>query len=308
MSCIVYPCSYLNLRNKCSVVVCDDDMDIKWNSSGGIENCSILWDVRITGKKMKVQIDASKRATDIRFFYLGLSEVFASLMPLINNLSQKCGDAKFSFLCNYTNLRKFLSDLKSLSYAMLLCGGETPRFDQNPRIDIGVIGEVIGKDLEKLKPKKRLLLLVKAWKERISLLVELLSKNIDLLFLEYYLDGKLSEYPSQWLEEIINVVREANDLGFKVFFPLKEKSVYSALKQTSLNIVLLEQQILRFYESLLEIACRKVQTCYSLFDIIGYLYGSPSPAHTDGTQKLLEELAAYGLIKKMEGGKYIIEY
>ncbi|MBS7287439.1 MAG: hypothetical protein KIH01_01475 [Candidatus Freyarchaeota archaeon] len=272
-----------------------------------IENYSIQWDVRITGRKMRVQIDASKRATDIRFLYLGFSEVFASLMPLINNLSQKCRDTKFSFLCNYTSLRKFLNELKTLSYAMLLCGGETPRFDQNPRLNAELINEIAGRDLAKVKSKRRLPLLAKMWKERISLLVELLSKNMSLLFLEYYLDGKLAEYPPQWLEEIANIVKEAKSLGFKVLFPLKEKSIYEILKQTSLDVTLVEQQSLKFYESLLEIACEKAQTCYSLFDIVGYLHGSPSPTYTDGTQKFLEELVSYGLLKKVEG-KYVIEY
>lgn len=307
MVCIAFPCSYLNLKNKSSVVVCDDDMTIKWSSPGDIENYNIQWDVRITGKKMRIQIDASKRATDIRFLYLGLSEVFASLMPLINNLSQRYGDTKFSFLCNYSNLRKFLNELKMLSYAMLLCGGENPRFEKNPRLSVEVVNELVGRELAKVKSKKRLPLLVRVWKERINLLVELFSKNMNLLFLEYYLDGKLAEYPPQWLEEIVNVVREARSLGFKVLFPLKERNVYEMLKQSFSEVILVEQQSLRFYESLLEIACERPQTSYSLFEIVGYLHGNPSPAYTDGTQRFLEELVSCGLLKKVEG-KYLIEY
>ena len=307
MVCIAFPCSYLNLKNKTYVVVCDDDITVKWNSEGDVENCSLQWDVRITGKKMKVQIDASKRATDVRFLYIGLSEVFASLMPLINNLSQRCGDAKFRLLCNYSDLRKFLNELKMLAYAMLLCGGETPRFEKNPRLNVEVINELVGKDLAKVRSKRRLPLLVKVWKEQINLLVELFSKNMNLLFIEYYLDGKLAEYPSQWLEEIVNVVREARDLGFRVLFPLKEKSVYEVLKQTLTDVALVEQESLKFYESLLEITYEKPQTSYSLFEIVGYLHGNPSPAHTNGVRRFLEELTSHGLLKKVEG-KYLIEY
>ncbi len=304
--CIAFPCMFLNLKNRSFALVCDEDLDIKWHSPGKIESFVIQWDVRITGRKMRIQIDPSLRATDIRFLYLGLSEVFASLMPLINNLSQKCRDEKFSFFCNYTNLRNFLNELKVLSYAMLLCGGEPPHFEKNPKLKVEILNELVGKDLTKVKSKRRLPLLVKAWKDRINLLIELLSKNIDLLFLEYYLDGKLMEYPIQWLEEIVNIVEEARSLGFKVFFPLKEKNLFDVLKGIPLNVTLVEPQSLKLYESLLEVTCGKAQNHYSLFDIVGYLYGNPSPAYMNDMKKLLDELVSCGVLKKIEG-KYVIE-
>ncbi|MHA1606218.1 MAG: hypothetical protein ACTSWP_01530 [Candidatus Freyarchaeota archaeon] len=295
------------MKNKCSVMVCDDNVDVKWNSTSFLENCNFQWDVRITGRKMRVQIDAFSRATDIRFLYLGLTEAFASLMPFINNLSQKSRDRRFSHLSSYTSLRHFLGNMKMLAYAMLLCGGENLHFDQSPHLNVNTLNELVGRDLLKIRPGRRFPLLVKAWKEKFNMLMDLFSNNLNLLFLEYYLDGKLTEYPPSWLKELVNITGEAKRMGFRVLLPLKDKSLYDYLREIPLNVVLVDQQSLKFYESLLEIACDKAQVCYSLFDIVGYLYGNVSSAYTGDVQKTLDELVSQGLLKKVEG-KYVIEY
>jgi len=197
--------------------------------------------------------------------------------------------------------------MKMLAYAMLLCGGENLHFDQSPHLNVNTLNELVGRDLLKIRPGRRFPLLVKAWKEKFNMLMDLFSNNLNLLFLEYYLDGKLTEYPSSWLKELVNITGEAKRMGFRVLLPLKDKSLYDYLREIPLNVVLVDQQSLKFYESLLEIACDKAQVCYSLFDIVGYLYGNVSSAYTGDVQKTLDELVSQGLLKKVEG-KYVIEY